>query len=660
MNGKRMLNAIILGGGYYLWVVLVFAIATFFFDARVAAFELLIFFILLVIYIVDYIKKNNEIINYVESLALGVNAATKDTLVNFSLPVVVLKLDGAIAWYNDLFSNMLGSADIFERNITEFVPELDLNGFRKDDLKVSSDILHNGRYYHIFGNIAKINENDDSYLIVLYWDDRTYYETIKKKYFEEKFVTAAILIDNYDDVTQDIPTNDRHKLNAAIDNCLDNMTQTVNGILKKYEKDRYFLYITKKNLDKFINEKFEILDKIREIDVGNKISPTLSIGIGTDGESLYENDVYAMKALDMALGRGGDQVVVKNSDQFTFYGGKSKETEKRTRVRARVVAYAVRDLLADSDSIFIMGHKNADADVIGSALGLYKSVKAFNENVYIVLENYNSTVAKIISSLGEAYDDVFISSAGATELATSSSLVFVVDTHKQSLVECPNLLEISKKVVIIDHHRRSTDFIENAVITYHEPYSSSASELVTEIIQYMNDKSVLTSKEAQALYAGICLDTKNFTFKTGVRTFEAASFLKRIGVDTSSVKKLFQVDQSIFDERLKIIDNAQIYKDKIAISLCLKTSDEMQTIVAQAADELLNITGVSSSFVVCDMGGHIIISARSYGDINVQVILEKLGGGGHLTIAGAQLYDVSIETAHENLLAAIDEYLQSV
>ena len=660
MNGKRMLNAIVLNGGYYLWVVLMFAIATFFFDVRVAAFELIIFIILLVIYIVDYAKKNNEIVKYVESLALGVNAATKDTLVNFSLPVVVLKLDGAIAWYNDLFSNMIGSAEIFERNITEFVPELDLNGFRKDDLKISSDILHNGRYYHIFGNITKINENDDSFLIVLYWDDRTYYETIKKKYFEEKFVTAAILVDNYDDVMQDIPTNDRHKLNAAIDSCLDNMTQAVNGILKKYEKDRYFLYITKKNLDKFINDKFEILDKIREIDIGNKISPTLSIGIGTDGESLYENDVYAMKALDMALGRGGDQVVIKDNEQFKFHGGKSKETEKRTRVRARVVAYAIRDLLIDSDTIFIMGHKNADADVIGAALGLYKSVKAFNENVYIVLENYNSTVAKIITSLGEAYDDVFISSAGANELVTNSSLVFVVDTHKQSLVENPALLEVTKKIVIIDHHRRSTDFIENAVITYHEPYSSSASELVTEIIQYMNDKNALTSKEAQALYAGICLDTKNFTFKTGVRTFEAASFLKRIGVDTSAVKKLFQVDQTIFDERLKIIDNAQIYKDKIAISLCLKTSDEMQTIVAQAADELLNITGVSSSFVVCDMGGHIIISARSYGDINVQVILEKLGGGGHLTIAGAQLYDVSIETAHENLLNAIDEYLQSV
>ncbi len=660
MSGKRILNAIILNGGYYLWVVFIFAIATFFFDVRVAVFELIIFFVLLLLYILDYIKKNNEIMDYVQNLAVGVNAATKDTLVNFSLPVVVIKLDGAIAWYNDLFSNMIGTTETFEKNITEFVPELDLNNFRKDDLRVSSDIQHNGRYYHIFGNIAKINEHDDSFLVVLYWDDRTYYENIKKKYFEEKFVTAAILIDNYDDVMQDTPVNDRHKINAAIDSCLDKMCEKANGIIKKYEKDRYFMYITKKSLDMFINEKFDILDKIRETGLENKISPTLSIGIGTDGESLYENDMFAIKALDMALGRGGDQVVIKNADQFTFYGGKSKETEKRTRVRARVAAYAIKDLMLDAENIFIMGHKNADADVIGAALGLYKSVSEFNQNVHIVLETYNSTVGKILDSLGDAYENVFVSVAGANELVSSSSLVFVVDTHKQSLVENPTLLEVSKRIVIIDHHRRSTDFIENAVITYHEPYSSSASELVTEIIQYMNDKTVLTAKEAQALYAGICLDTKNFTFKTGVRTFEAASFLKRIGVDTSAVKKLFQVDHDIFDERLKIIDNAQIYKDKIAISLCVNTNNDMQTIVAQAADELLNITGVSSSFVICDMGDHVIISARSYGDINVQVILEKLGGGGHLTIAGAQLYDVSIEEAHENLLSAIDEYLESL
>ena len=361
----------------------------------------------------------------------------------------------------------------------------------------------------------------------------------------------------------------------------------------------------------------------------------------------------------MALGRGGDQVIVKNPEKYTFFGGKSKETEKRARVKARVAAYAMRQLVNENNDILIMGHKNADPDAFGAAIGLYRTIKYLGKNCKIVMETYNRTVSRLLEKFtDDEYEDLIINKAYANEIVTKSTLIFVVDTHVKSLLEEPSLLDVTKKVVVIDHHRRSTDFIQNPLITYHEPYASSTAELVTEIIQYIGDDIKPKKCEAEALYAGMYLDTKNFTFKTGVRTFEAASYLRRLGVDTVSVKKIFQIDMNTFMKKWAIMENAVTYKHCVSIATCVKNDADMQTIVAQVADELLNITDITCSFVLCDMGASIIISARSLGDYNVQVIMEKLGGGGHMTIAAAQLSGVSIDNAEKQLKSAIDEYIE--
>lgn len=659
MTRKRILRMLSLNVGYYLWVIFLLSLVTFLFDYRVAAFELLIFVVLTLYYIKTNRDRRTQIADYVNTLSLGVDNAAKDTLVNFPLPVVVLQLDGIIAWYNDLFSNMLGNQELFEMSINEFVPELDLDNFHKDDSKVSCDVEHNGRYYHVFGNIARIGETASEYLIVLYWDDRTSYEIIKEKYYKEKFVSAIIVIDNYDDLMQDTPAADKPKLTASIEEALEHWVQDTHGILKKYEKDRFFFYFEKRYLEEFISKNFDVLDAVRDISVGNKIPATLSIGIGYGGESMAENDAFSYSALDMALGRGGDQAIIKDNEQYHFYGGRSKEIEKRTRVKARVIAYAIRELITNSDDIIIMGHRNADIDVLGAALGLYRAIENTGKHARILMETYNQTVKRMMNQLDESYDEVFITRSYARELVSKSTLLFVVDTHKHTLVEEPELLKVAERIVLIDHHRRSTDFIENAVIIYHEPYASSTSELITEVIQYMDEDVNLTPQEAEALYAGIFMDTKNFTFKTGVRTFEAASYLRRVGVDTIEVKKLFQVDQDTMIKKLEIIEQAQVYRGCIAIAVCQQDADDMQTIVAQAADDLLNVTNITSSFVICSMGDSIIISGRSLGDINVQVILEKLGGGGHMTIAGAQLKDTTEEQALTELKEAIDDYLET-
>ena len=479
---------------------------------------------------------------------------------------------------------------------------------------------------------------------------------MKLKYHDEAFVSCILVIDNYDEVMQSTPATDKPQLTAYIEEALNSLAQDSNGILKKYEKDRFFLYIHKSYLEKMIRDSFPFTESFKTILVGNTVAPTLSIGVGTDGDTLVQNDNFAYSALDMALSRGGDQVVIKDNDKYHFYGGKTREIEKRTRVKARVVSQAMKEIIQSASQIMIMGHRYADVDVLGSSVGLYSIIRSLGKDAKIIMETYNQTVERCLSKYGSEYNNVIISKAYANEYITPDTLLFVVDTQKKSMVEEPALIEVTKNIVIIDHHQKSSDFIEYALITYHEPYASSTSELVTEILQYI-DEAKLTKNEAIILYSGIFMDTKNFTFKTGVRTFDAASYLKRRGVDTIEVKKLFQIDLNTFVKKWAIIENASTYRDKVAIAVCSKNDDDMQTIVAQAADELLNITDISSSFVICDMDGKIIVSARSFGEINVQVITEKLGGGGHMTIAGVQFDDKTLDEVEKLLKDAIDEYL---
>lgn len=654
MKNKRIFRILALNVGYYIWIIFTFAAVTFMYDYKVALVELALAVALLVLFLKGRFVRKTTISDYVKSLSRSPESDRADTLAKFPLPVVMLQLDGMIVWCNELFNNMIGEQHLSDTPITDFVPGFDIDLFRKEDTKISYDLEHNGRYYHIFGNITRARHMPDDHLIVLYWDDRTGYEKIKKRYYQEKPVCAAIIIDNYEDVMQDTPNADKPKVTAAIEEKLELFGSENNAIVRKYEKDRYIMCVQKQYLDKMIEKNFDILDRVREISVGNKMAPTLSIGIGMGGDTLAQNEAYSFSALDMALGRGGDQAIIKDDDQYYFYGGKSQEVEKRTRVKSRVIALAIRELISNSDNIMIMGHKNADIDVVGAALGLRRAILTCGKDAKILLDTYNETVHRMLSKMGAEYDGVFIRRAHANEIADKNTLLFVVDTHKHSLVEEPELLDVAEKIVLIDHHRRSTDFIENPVITYHEPYASSTCELVTEVIQYMD--VTLTEHEAQALYAGIYMDTKNFSFKTGVRTFEAVSYLRRVGVDTGEIKKLFSMDYDKLIKKMAIIENAHMVEGTFLISMCEKTDDDMQTLVAQAADELLNITGVKAAFVVCDMGEFVTISGRSFGDVNVQVILEKLGGGGHLSIAGAQINGKNREDVYESLLTAIREY----
>ncbi len=646
----------------YIWIMFVFSVATFVIDIKVAIFELFVSTALVIPYLINKASDKNNLKQYLESITYSLDAVQGADINDFKLPVCVINESGVILWNNKKFRRLAGSN--IDENITikEYIPEFDIDSINVKDGKISYDMSHKGKSYHIFGSASPDStQNPTGYFITLYWLDETELVNLKKKYEDEAFVSCIILIDNYDDLMQDTPLSERSKLTAAIEEKIIEFAENSEGILKKYDKDKYFFYFQKNRLNEYIENKFPVLDTVREIKVGNKIPATLSLGIGVDGGGFAQNDALCFSALDMALGRGGDQAVVKNNDKFTFYGGQSKEIEKHARVKARVIAHAIKELIGEYDDILIMGHKRADIDVLGASMGLYRAITNMGKSLKIIIDKSNQTVDRFIKKLDDSYRSVFITKSEAIEITTKKTLLFIVDTHKISLLEAPELLDITKNIVIIDHHRRSTDFIQNQLLIYHEPYASSTSELVTEVLQYIANDVNLKQLEAEALYAGIYMDTKGFTFKTGVRTFEAASFLKRVGVDTVSVKKLFQTDLDAMQKRWEIIDNAEIYKKSIAIATCHKTDADMQTIVAQATDELLGITDITSAFVVCDMGDDkVVVSARSLGDINVQVIMEKLGGGGHMTIAGAQLIDVEIERVMAVLKAAIDEYLNQI
>ncbi|WHH57554.1 DHH family phosphoesterase [Petroclostridium sp. X23] len=660
MDNKKFYRILIPGVSLYLWIIFISIFIMAFYGHWIeAVFGIIIFCYLLYYNARSKSLKTKEITKYIENLTFHVDSATKDTLLHFPLPMVVLHLNGIITWYNPKFGDIFKGQELFEKPIQHFVKDLQVAALIENESNISLNLSYDDRYYHIVGNVVKIDSAPESnYMIVLYWIDNTELKTLESKYKDEKNIESIIMIDNYDEVMQNTDDGNRPQVLAEIDKRLTTWVSFTNGVIKKFERDKYIFIFEKKYLFKFEEKKFDILDSIREINIGNKIPVTLSIGIGLNGETILENDTYARAAIDIALGRGGDQVVIKDRDVLKFYGGKTKELEKRTKVKARVMAYALRELIAQADQIMIMGHQNGDIDSVGASIGLYRGVKYRGKNAFIVLNSFNPTVSNLLLRLEkiEEYNDVFISKNQAMDMVSDKTLVIVVDTHRTSFTECPELLKETHHVVVIDHHRRGAEFIENAVLTYHEPYASSTCEMITEILQYIDEKVKLNTVEAEALYAGIAVDTKNFSFKTGVRTFEAASYLRRMGVDTTSVKQLFQNDLDTFVARANTVKAAEIFHSNLAISVCPENTKNAQLIIAQAADELLNITGITASFVMCNVNGETIISGRSLGDINVQVILEKLGGGGHLTVAGAQLPGISVEEARIQLKTAIEQY----
>jgi c-di-AMP phosphodiesterase-like protein len=620
-----------------------------------------VFIILLILYSInDNNIRKKEIIKYIENLNFDISSVTKGTLLNFPLPMLVVEQNGEVVWYNSLFLKMVED-NKDQKGLEELLKAIVLEEESTVEKNIIKDIVIEGKNYKVLGNYVNLEGagNNPRYISMLYFLDQTELVQIREKHEESFPVVSIIMIDNYEELMQNSDESFKPQILAEIDRRIGSWASSSNGILKKFERDKYLFVFENKYFEKFEEKKFEIIDSIKEIQMGNKFPVTLSIGIGLGTENLVDKIGYASASLDIALGRGGDQAVIKNGDKFTFYGGRTKEIEKRTRVKARVVAHALRELIKQAQQVIIMGHVNADMDALGAALGIYRIAKVKEKDAYIVLNSSNVMIDVILEKVNESeeYGQVFIGKNEALDRINKNTLLIVVDTNRPALTECPELLKFTDKIVVIDHHRRSADFIQEAVLAFHETYASSTSELVTEIVHYMEEEVILNTIEAEALYAGIAIDTKKFTFKAGIRTFEAAAFLKKFGVDALEIKELFKNDITTYIARSEIVKSAE-FIDNIAISVCLENGKNTPLIIAQAADELLDITGVSASFVLGNSKDGVSISGRSLGDINVQVILEKLGGGGHITVAGAKVPDVDIEEAKEMLKAKIYEYIE--
>ena len=623
-----------------------------------------LFFIGFIYMVINNWKTTNirrkEWTNYIQNLSLDIDETTKKAVMNLPIPLCILEFDGKITWYNRKFNTMIGQDDLLGVNIDNLIKNLNLRKVLNENKEMYTDISYKEREYTIVYNVIKNEkEKNAKYLMMLYWIDKTDFLNMQKKYEEEKNVVMLIQVDGYDEVLKSAQEENRPLLSVAIEKELANLEINTKGALRRTSKDKFFLMMNKKELIKLESEKFLILDQIRKIDYGNNLPVTISMGIGIDGDTINDNLKFATGALDLALGRGGDQAVVKTQDKFAFYGGKSKAVEKTTKVKSRLIGHALREVILESDNIFIMGHKYPDMDAMGAAVGIYDICKSCNKSANIVLDYANESIEEFVKRINKSdyYDGVFVDSDYAIKECTKNTLVIVVDTHRPNFTECPQLLNMSDKVVVIDHHRRGVDFINDTVLLFHEIYVSSTCEMVTEIVQYIEDDIRINKLTAEGLLAGISLDTKNFAFKTGVRTFEAASYLKKSGADTIEVKKLFNSDIKDFITKAEIIQNAKVINDNICLAYTMTEANNINIVIAQAADELLNIKEVEASFVLGKKDDKVFISARSLGNINVHVLMEKLGGGGHRDMAGAQL-DTSLEKAYEIIKDTIQAHLK--
>jgi c-di-AMP phosphodiesterase-like protein len=607
-------------------------------------------------------EKNKELAKYVESLVDEFDSATKHAIFNMPFPLVLINQNGAITWYNTPFLEMIVEEDILNERIYELVPGLNVDDILDKDKENPLDIKYGDKYYKVYPNFVDTKKNNlKNKIIMLYWVDNTDYILLDELYKDEKTIVGLVYVDNYDEVKSTTPDINKPLVLAEIDKRVNSYFSNYNGIVRKYESDKYLIIMNNLGLEDVEAKKFDLLDQTRELSIGNTIPITLSIGICAVGDSLLEIYENAKAAIDIALGRGGDQAVLKTGNSFEFYGGKSKAMEKRNKVKARVIGYALRQLIDQSENVFVMGHKNPDMDSLGAGIGILRAIKNRNKHGYLVMSGENPSIRNILEKLRKEQPELLehiVTPEKAEELANWNSLMILVDNHKPSFTEAPELLEVIDKVVVIDHHRRGAEFIKDPVLIYLEPYASSTAELVTEVLSYMSDNTNLTRFEAEALLAGITVDTKNFTFQTGVRTFEAASMLKRAGADTTIVKQLFRDDISTFVNKAEVTSTARIVFDNIAIGKLEKELDDSLLIAAQAANELLNINNVEASFVLTKIGSKIHISGRSIGNISVQIILEKLGGGGHLTSAGTQLSGVTIDEAEKQLISNIERYLK--
>lgn len=668
-NNMKLSDNLVSKTKIYLVIILILLFVICYFKPVYIVPSVIVYLLILLYTYLANNKRISEISEQLQDLTLTVDSAAKSSLINSPFPLVILKDDGNVVWKSAKFT--IEFADI-EMNtyINELIIDIKEDIEDIDDKKnktIEKEIIIADKNYKVVCKVVNTKYNSHGrsklkgYMSIVYFIDQTESVKLKKEYNDSKSCIGIVMIDNYDETMQRIDPDEKPLVVADIEKRIYDWANETNGVVIKSERDTFVCIFEQKYLEEIKSTKFKILDTIKEVNLGAGIQLTLSIALSTDGETDKEKYKSAQSAMKVVLGRGGDQATILENSKYLFFGGRAEEVEKRTKVKARTISHNLSELIGDASKIMIMGHKNPDMDSIGSSLGIYRLAKTFGKEAFIVCDKKSMAIKNFFETLfkDEEYSEFIIDEEEAETNIDQGTLLIIVDTHKRNYVEAPELLDSTSKIVVIDHHRKSTDYIENTILSFQEVYASSASELVTELIQYSEAEVELKTIEAESLYAGIMVDTKNFTFKTGVRTFEAAAYLRKYGVDIIRVKKWFQSDLDGYNKIAEIVKSAELINESIAISTYDEVDKDSNVICAKAADELLTISNVTASFVLGKLGDKIGISGRSIGDINVQVILEKLGGGGHITLAGAQV-EGSIEEVKENLKQKIEEYFNEM
>ena len=663
MSNKKLSRLLEPNLKFYFFFMLLFVAAAVPVNWQLALAEAAVTALLYVYFRQNNQKRRQSVLQYIDSVTGSVDTASKSTLINSPLPTLVFRPDtGEIIWSNESFLQLAGVREhLFEMRLSEAVPDFQIQWLLSGKQESPERVTLNSHRFRVYGSLVRSRNRSgvQSMVATTYWVETTEADHLREVYEASRPVAAILMLDNYEDLMKACEDTQRSAILAQIDEKLRTWASAGQGILLKTDRDHYLFLFEEQYFQHFVEEKFSILDTVRSIKVAENVHPTLSIGIGKDSPSIPELYKNAKLSLEMALSRGGDQAVVRNQVDFAFYGGRTKAAEKRTKVKSRVMANAFRELIADAGEVYIMGHTFADMDAVGAAAGICCAARKRGKRARIVIDgdhNAAKTMLDRLNALPE-YDGVFLSPSEAFLQMKADTLLVVVDTNRPDMVENPQLLESSNRVAVIDHHRRAASYIENAAFSFHEPYASSACELVTELLQYLVEPADLLREEAEALLAGIVLDTKHFTQRTGGRTFEAAAFLRRSGADTAEVQRLFQNDLKDMVTKYDIIRRAEMYRNNIAISVVDEPVVD-RIAAAQAADELLTLKGVQASFVIYAAEGAVLMSARSLGEINVQVILEALGGGGNSTTAGGRIADSDPESVRQQLVGVLDAYFE--
>ena len=631
----------------------------------------------IVLYVIIVLISNRRsrplLINELVNFATQYGTVQKQLLNDFEIPYALLDYNSRFLWMNEKFTEITGKDKNYHKSVTTVFPSLTKDILQKSEAVESINVMLDDRNYRIsmkriyFDSVTKdsaivaINDTDE-YLTAIYLFDETELNRYIRENEEQKLVAGLIYIDNYEEALDSIEDVKRSLLIALVDRKVNKYFTEIDALVRKIEKDKYFVVFKYKYLEQLSADKFKLIEDVKSIKVGNEMAITLSIGVGAGGVSYTQNYEYARMGIDLALGRGGDQVVVKEGEEVTYYGGKAKQVERNTRVKARVKAHALREIIESREHVVIMGHTISDVDSLGAAIGVYCAARVLGKKAQIVLNEVTTSLRPLVECFTEEKGypaDLFIKNEEALLITNKNTLVMVVDTNRPSYTECPELLKRTDTICVFDHHRQNSEVIENPVLSYIEPYASSACEMIAEVLQYFSENIKLEPSEADCIYAGILIDTNNLMTKTGVRTFEAAAYLRRAGAEVTRVRKMLRNDMAAYKARAEAVRHAEVYRGSFAISVCPADNIESPTIVgAQAANELLNIVGIKASFVLTEYQGKIYISSRSIDEINVQLIMERVGGGGHLNVAGAQLTNCTIQEAKRIIQDTIDEMLE--